>query len=59
MQVVMCHEYGGPETLVVEEIPVPEPGPGEVRVRLHARGVSYTDVRAIPCEARPTLHSGW
>jgi NADPH2:quinone reductase len=47
MHVVMCREYGGPETLVVQEIAVPEPGPGEVRVRLHARGVSYTDVLRI------------
>jgi NADPH2:quinone reductase len=47
MQVVMCREYGGPETLVVAEVPAPDPGPGEVRVRLHARGVSYTDVLRI------------
>lgn len=47
MQVVMCREYGGPETLEIKEVPVPDPGPGEVRVHLRARGVSYTDVLRV------------
>ena len=34
---------GGPEVLSVEEVPTPEPGPGEVRVRLHVAGVNPTD----------------
>lgn len=47
MQVVMCEAYGGPESLVVKDVASPVPGPGEVKVRLWARGVSYTDVLRI------------
>jgi NADPH2:quinone reductase len=34
---------GGPEVLTLVETPVPEPGPGEVRVRIHRSGVNPTD----------------
>ncbi|MCB1741971.1 MAG: NADPH:quinone oxidoreductase family protein [Gammaproteobacteria bacterium] len=47
MQVVMCERYGGPETLVIQEVATPRPGPGEVRIRLRARGVSFSDVLRI------------
>lgn len=47
MQVVMCEAYGGPETLVVKDVAAPVPGPGEVRIRLRARGVSFADVLRI------------
>ncbi len=47
MQVVMCEAYGTPETLVVKDIPSPTAGPGEVKIRLRARGVSFTDVLRI------------
>ena len=47
MQVVMCEAYGGPETLVVRSVPSPAPGPNEVKIRLHARGVSFADVLRI------------
>lgn len=47
MQVVMCEAYGGPETLVVKSVDSPVPAAGEVKVRLRARGVSFTDVLRI------------
>jgi NADPH2:quinone reductase len=47
MQVVVCEAYGGPDRLVVKSVDSPVPGPGEVKIRLHARGVSYTDVLRI------------
>ena len=47
MQVVMCEAYGEPDSLVVKSVDSPSPGPGEVKIRLHARGVSYTDVLRI------------
>lgn len=47
MQVVMCESYGGPESLVVKSVASPVAGPGEARVRLHARGVSFSDVLRI------------
>ncbi|MGW5617179.1 NADP-dependent oxidoreductase [Streptomyces sp. NPDC003877] len=43
MRAVRLHEYGGPEVLRCEEVPVPEPGPGEVLVRVHAAGFNPPD----------------
>lgn len=42
------YERNGPaaEVLKVGELPDPEPGPGEVRVRLYASGVNPSDVKA-------------
>lgn len=39
MQAIRVHQYGGPEQLKLEQIPCPEPQPGEVLVRVHATGV--------------------
>ena len=44
MKAVQIDAYGGPGNMVLREIPVPEPGPGEVLVRLRYAGVNYTDV---------------
>ncbi|MFF1443135.1 NADP-dependent oxidoreductase [Streptomyces sp. NPDC058295] len=43
MRAVRLHEHGGPEVLRYEEVPMPEPGPGEVLVRVHAVGVNPPD----------------
>ena len=43
MRAVVQHTLGGPEVLVVEEIPRPEPLPTEVLVRVHAAGVNPVD----------------
>lgn len=43
MQAVVVHVLGGPEVLILRSHPVPEPGPGEVLVRLHAIGVNFSD----------------
>ncbi|MFJ7072194.1 NADP-dependent oxidoreductase [Streptomyces sp. NPDC098781] len=43
MRAVRIHEYGGPEVLRYEEAPIPEPGPGEVLVRVHAVGINPPD----------------
>lgn len=43
VQAVRIHETGGPEVLRVEEIDVPMPGAGEVRIRQTAIGVNFTD----------------
>jgi NADPH:quinone reductase len=44
MKAVRIHEYGGPEVLVYEEIPVPEPKAGQVLVRVAAATVNQVDV---------------
>ncbi len=43
-QGIRLHEYGGPEVLRYETLVVPEPAPGEVRVRNRAVGLNYIDV---------------
>src|SRR4249920_2003669 len=43
MKRVIVERYGGPEVLRVVEEEDPRPGPGEVRVKVLAAGVSYTD----------------
>ncbi|MFV0513707.1 MAG: quinone oxidoreductase family protein [Jhaorihella sp.] len=41
---VVIHEFGGPEVLRLEERPVGEPGPGQVRIRHAACGLNFIDV---------------
>lgn len=41
---VLLTQVGGPEVLEVVERDVPEPGPGEVRVKICATGVAFADV---------------
>ena len=45
MQRVVVDHCGGPEVLKVVEEDAPRPGPGEVRVRVLAAGVSFTDAQ--------------
>ena len=42
-QAVAYTENGGPDVLQLVERSVREPGPGEVRVRMHRAGVNPTD----------------
>lgn len=44
MRAVRLHEIGGPQNLVVEEIPRPEPADGEVLVRIRAAAFNRRDV---------------
>jgi len=46
MKAVRIHEYGGPEVLRYEDAPKPEPGSGDVLIRVHATSVNPVD-RAI------------
>ena len=47
MKAVLCKEYGPPESLVIEELPTPEPGEGQVRIEVHAASVNFPDVLII------------
>lgn len=44
MKAVRVHEFGGTEALRYEDAPVPEPGEGEVRVRVEAAGLNFIDI---------------
>jgi NADPH:quinone reductase-like Zn-dependent oxidoreductase len=43
MKAVTIHEFGGPEELLYEEMPVPEFGPGEILVKVHATAINPVD----------------
>jgi NADPH:quinone reductase len=43
MRAIQVQRHGGPEVLELVDLPVREPGAGEVRVRHHAIGVNYID----------------
>lgn len=44
MKAIIQHENGGPEVLSIGEIPTPEPGPGEVRIRVAATALNRADL---------------
>ncbi|MFC0406996.1 quinone oxidoreductase family protein [Roseomonas elaeocarpi] len=44
MRAIQIDHYGGPEVIVRREIPVPQPGPGEVLIRLRHSGINFMDV---------------
>ncbi len=43
MKALVIHSFGGPETVAFDEIPVPQPGRGEVRVRVRAAALNPVD----------------
>lgn len=45
MKAVRIHEFGGPETLRVEDLPIPEPAADEVRIRVMAASVNPVDYK--------------
>lgn len=44
MKAVRVHQYGGLEALKLEDVPLPEPGAGEARVKVEAIGVNFIDI---------------
>jgi NADPH2:quinone reductase len=44
MRAIRVHNYGGPEVLMLEDVPIPEPTTGAARVKLQASGVNFIDV---------------
>ena len=62
MKAIRLHEFGGPQVLRYEQVPVPAPGPGEVLVRVRAVGLNPPDWYAregmpdVPPELKPPFH---
>jgi len=44
MTAMILREHGGPDVLRLEQVPLPEPGPGEVRVRICAVALNHLDI---------------
>jgi NADPH:quinone reductase-like Zn-dependent oxidoreductase len=58
VRAVRIHEDGGPEVLVLEEVPDPVPGPGEVLVQLKASALNHLDVwirKGLPSVPKPRI----
>ncbi|WP_440409589.1 NADP-dependent oxidoreductase [Neorhizobium petrolearium] len=61
MKAIRIHEFGGPEVLKYEDVPMPEVKPGEVLVRVKAIGINPPDwylrdgYKALPPEWRPQV----
>ena len=47
MKALLSREPGGPETLELADLPDPEPGPGQLLVRVRACAINYPDVLII------------
>jgi NADPH:quinone reductase-like Zn-dependent oxidoreductase len=65
MKAVVLHEFGAPEVMAIEDVPVPEPIPTEVQVRVHAAGVNPVDFKTrqgrgmASVLGEPPLRIGW
>jgi NADPH2:quinone reductase len=44
MKAIQIHETGGPEVLRLVELPIPQPGPGQVLIRVEAVGVNFIEI---------------
>lgn len=57
MRAIVVHQFGGPEVLKVEEVPVPVPQPGQVLIRVKAIGVNPVDgyIRSGTYARKPPL----
>ncbi len=58
VQAVRIHEDGGPEVLVLEEVPDPQPLPGQVLIRLRASALNHLDVwirKGLPSVPKPRI----
>ena len=44
MKAIQINQTGAPDMLKYEDIPQPEPGPGEARLKIEAAGVNFIDI---------------
>ena len=44
MKAIQIHETGGPEVLQLADLPIPEPGPGQVLIRVEATGINFIEI---------------
>ena len=44
MRAIRIEQHGGPEVLRIGEAPIPEPGPGQARVKVAAVGLNFIEI---------------
>ena len=47
MKAIVCNAWGLPDTLVIEDLPDPTPGPGQIAINIEAAGVNFPDVLIV------------
>jgi NADPH:quinone reductase len=47
MRAAMCRNYGGPDVIVIEEVPSPDISSGQIRVNIRASAINFPDVLLI------------
>ncbi len=60
MRAALFAKYGGPEVVEIGKVPIPQPGPGEVRIKIEAAAMNHLDLwvrRGLPIET-PMPHIG-
>ena len=56
MRAVVIREHGGPEVVKVEDLPIPEPGPGQARLAVKACGLNHIDLWLRKGEPKGAFH---
>ena len=44
MKTIQFHAFGGPDVPALEEVPIPQAGPGEVLIKVESASVNYADI---------------
>jgi NADPH2:quinone reductase len=44
VKAIRVNQFGGPEVLALEDVPMPEPGKGEVRIKVAAAGLNFIEI---------------
>lgn len=60
MRAAVFQDFGGPEVVEIRNVPIPQPGPGEVRIKVEAAAMNHLDLwvrRGLPIET-PMPHIG-
>ncbi len=57
MKAIRVHQFGGPEVLKLEEVPEPQPGPGQLVIQIRAAGVNPVEayIRTGTYASKPNL----
>ena len=60
MRAAVFEDFGGPEVIEIKQVPMPDPGPGEVRIKVEAAAMNHLDLwvrRGLPIQT-PMPHIG-